>query len=689
MSIYSEIKKYLLFLVGFFCLVLVSHIVVLYFYSDAIEYPLPGGTVNIGIMGEKPTLNVLNFDTKIENDPNDTVLRFVYRGLLRFSPTDKKIVSDLANCDIENFPTVRCTLGQNAIWNDGTPITKNDVLKTYTTFKEAALNDYTKAQLSALDISENEESVVFRFKTRDITALQALFVPIIREKDFSEWWNGDINESLSFSGPYIFTSKENQKKSIFLARNPYYTHTNRPYFFDQVRFGFGAKNSEIYKVITPDIVLSNSNTEWKNTQWNSYIRPTFYGAFINTVRVPSGLRRSLYQDILGSIEVKDPAIMPEENIFLGDIPNSTRTAKESSFFQSVSTLGYSYGWTFQAPENKPTTNPKKPLSYITSPGTESPLFVWDGTINIRWTAPSGTTKIIINDYTLRNFVAKKRSFVYTAKREFTNLALGQNIYRVSFYGGTKLLAEESVTIYHDTDTTALEKMKKTWEQENTTTPAPTPVVQPTNLDPKKLYNREWNPFSLKIIVQSNTPYLSKIADEVKKKVEELWGEVLIENTSISDIKSNIGNPDFSYDIVLSGVNLGLFYYNVTPFLHSNQIKNGYNMSQIKDTALDTLLSRLTDRLYYSNPDKLRDLQTNIQKILEREFIVYTFGSPYEFIGTKSTIRGIKIPEFLTGREMLIDIMSRWYFKEGYKLSAEPKSIIWFFAWLKNELFSST
>jgi hypothetical protein len=79
MSIYSEIKKYLLFLVGFFCLLLVGHIVVLYFYSDAIEYPLPGGTVNVGILGEKPTLNALNFDTKIENDPNDTVLRFVYR----------------------------------------------------------------------------------------------------------------------------------------------------------------------------------------------------------------------------------------------------------------------------------------------------------------------------------------------------------------------------------------------------------------------------------------------------------------------------------------------------------------------------------------------------------------------------------------------------------------------------------
>lgn len=144
MSIYSEIKKYLLFLVGFFCLLLLGHIVVLYLYSDALEYPLPGGTVNVGILGEKPTLNVLNFDTKIENDPNDTVLRFVYRGLLRFSITEKKIVSDLANCDIDNFPTIQCKLNQNALWSDGTNMTNADIVATYTLFKEKALNEYTK-----------------------------------------------------------------------------------------------------------------------------------------------------------------------------------------------------------------------------------------------------------------------------------------------------------------------------------------------------------------------------------------------------------------------------------------------------------------------------------------------------------------------------------------------------------------
>lgn len=50
MSLYSEIKKYLLYLVGFFCLLLGVHFVVLYLYQDAIRFPVQGGTMNIGVI---------------------------------------------------------------------------------------------------------------------------------------------------------------------------------------------------------------------------------------------------------------------------------------------------------------------------------------------------------------------------------------------------------------------------------------------------------------------------------------------------------------------------------------------------------------------------------------------------------------------------------------------------------------
>lgn len=301
------------------------------------------------------------------------------------------------------------------------------------------------------------------------------------------------------------------------------------------------------------MLLTDNTLKIKNNQLHKYIRPVFYGAFMNASTLPVNLRKSMFYDILSSIDTKDETIMPEENIFLGDIPNSSRTAGENAFFQTVFSLGYSFGGTFQAPENKPQPSPKTPLKYITSPGNVSPLFVSTGTIIIGGTAPSGTTKVIVNDYTLRNFSSRKRAFTYTAKKEFGNLVTGQNTYRASFYAGSKLLAEEAVIIYHSTDTTELGKMNSDWDKAHT--PAPVPVVIPKDLDPKKLYSHDGKLLTFRIIVQSENPYLSRIALAAAEKLREFGTEVSVRELSIADIKKNLIDPNFSYDIIFTGVDL--------------------------------------------------------------------------------------------------------------------------------------
>lgn len=160
---------------------------VLYLYRDAIRYPIAGGTINIGVVGDTPSLDVLSVDTKIENDTNDMVLRFLYRGIARYSLEEKKIVGDLANCDLDSFPSVRCTLNQDAFWNDGATITTEDILATYELFRENARNEATKTRLSVVDISEDKGDIVFRFRSNDITTLDVLFLPILRKKDMGRF----------------------------------------------------------------------------------------------------------------------------------------------------------------------------------------------------------------------------------------------------------------------------------------------------------------------------------------------------------------------------------------------------------------------------------------------------------------------------------------------------------------------
>ncbi len=183
MSVYSEIKKYLFYLVGFFCLALSAHIVLLYLYSDAQTYAINGGTINIGIIGKKPAIDILSIDTKVDNNNNDTLLHFLYRGLLRYSNEEKKIVSDLTKCSIETFPTVRCTLEKDVSWSDGTNITIDDIISTYEFFKENAKNENTKSRLETLEVQEDKGDAVFLFKSKDATTLDLLFLPILNKKD--------------------------------------------------------------------------------------------------------------------------------------------------------------------------------------------------------------------------------------------------------------------------------------------------------------------------------------------------------------------------------------------------------------------------------------------------------------------------------------------------------------------------
>lgn len=99
--------------------------------------------------------------------------------------------------------------------------------------------------------------------------------------------------------------------------------------------------------------------------------------------------------------------------------------------------------------------------------------------------------------------------------------------------------------------------------------------------------------------------------------------------SPTDLTKIVSEQNTPYDIVLTNTHLGLFHYDVFPFFHSSQIKNGLNIARIRNASLDSSLEKLTDRLYYNAPDRLRSLQTEIQKILDNESIFFPLGTPQE------------------------------------------------------------
>lgn len=75
------------------------------------------------------------------------------------------------------------------------------------------------------------------------------------------------------------------------------------------------------------------------------------------------------------------------------------------------------------------------------------------------------------------------------------------------------------------------------------------------------------------------------------------------------------------------------------------------------------MEKLIDRLYYSAPDKLRAVETEIQKILDAESVFFPIGTPEESWYIKNYVLGIRPQSFFPGKEMVFNLLSKSYFKE--------------------------
>lgn len=181
----------------------------------------------------------------------------------------------------------------------------------------------------------------------------------------------------------------------------------------------------------------------------------------------------------------------------------------------------------------------------------TPLFMTEAETEITGKTPEGTTRVTVNNYALKGFNARTKQFSYRVKKEFNNLVLGENLYRVIFYAGNKQIGEETLTIYHHTIAEELAQIKTEWKQKNTPKVIPKPVVIDPTLDPKKLYARNGKPMTMKIIVQSDIPYLAEMGEKISTKLMDLGVTTEIQSISMADLQKNIQNPAFSYDIILT------------------------------------------------------------------------------------------------------------------------------------------
>ena len=143
-----KLKKYLFLISILFLVLSLTHLLYLFLYNDSKLVPIKWGTISEWLIWSFPSLNPL----KISNWNNKYITHLLYRSLLKYDSKENKIISDLANCDINN-------LKDNIYWSDWNPITTEDVISTYNLIKNSWVNKVSSSLLENTTIKKNNNTI--------------------------------------------------------------------------------------------------------------------------------------------------------------------------------------------------------------------------------------------------------------------------------------------------------------------------------------------------------------------------------------------------------------------------------------------------------------------------------------------------------------------------------------------------
>lgn len=703
MSIYQTIKKYFLFLSVFFVFAISTHLVFLYLFEDSVRSPEEGGTVNVGIIGTVPNLNPAAYGT----DPvGDYLLRFLSRWLLRYNVETKQMEGDLANCNLgKNFSEIKCYVKNDAVWSDGTPITKEDILATYDMLQDTDTNKTAKKLLDNITIDDQGEYIQFSGKA-DVLVLDMLLYPIVQKGVVEKIKNStySIGDTLS-SGPYIFEKRESDEKTnterVSFIRNEK-SKKEGTYIGRYVFRFFHDKNELIANKDSLNIILPNNTIDTiASPRFDAYrfIFPEYISLFLNADKIGPQLRNTL----LGALSKVQFSSLDEQsgrvlkNPFFTDesiLPTDFDGTKIEALMKSI---GYFKKEALANELTKAKAETKIPSettsAYFTSPSNKKYSVTKETDILISGNTPDGVTWVYINDYRLKTFSPKEKKFYYRAKTDIGTLKNGVNTYALAFEVGGKKVPKESITIFLATtpeeadakekeygakiasekNNTIAQEQKQTEEKQ-----ALSKKIEP--LDPVYYYDKNFKKFTLNFVYTKQTPYMERLADEIATHVRALGIDVQITPLATEDLQPIISKGEKQYSMLLTGINLWLFDYNIFPFLHSWQAEKGFNFAKLKNITLDILLERLKSSQL--NSESLKFIQTQILDILRKENVFVPLYSPYNTLFIDKNIKQVKQVPVLPYSSSLYDIGENMYLKEKLTIKFKGKSFNGMLDWLK-------
>src|SRR5581483_8799299 len=148
-------------------------------YLDATkQVPALGGTYIEGVVGQPRFINPVYGET---NDTDRTLIDLVYSGLMTYD-SQGKIVKDLADSYTvsDDGKTYDFQLKKTAVWQDGKPLTADDVVFTIKTLQNSDYKSPLRANWIDVDVEKiSDSSVRFLLKSPYNAFLENCTVKII------------------------------------------------------------------------------------------------------------------------------------------------------------------------------------------------------------------------------------------------------------------------------------------------------------------------------------------------------------------------------------------------------------------------------------------------------------------------------------------------------------------------------
>jgi len=290
---YSFSKKEWRFFIGFLVVLLLSTILILgsinkYFL---VEVPLRGGSISIGIVGVPRFINPILANSQADLD----LISLIYSGLTRKSSNGELILDLAEKYEIsENGLIYTFTLKDNLYFQDGKPITVDDILFTINKVRDSVIESPHKVHWSGVSLEKiDEKTVRFTLKQPYASFLENTTIGIMP----AHLWNNtplelnNANTNPIGGGPYMISSVSKQSSGIvdhyklipfkkFVLGEPYIKNINLHFYQNEEDLVKAFENKKLDQIsfITP---LNAEILKKQGYQIESSVLPRVFGLFFN------------------------------------------------------------------------------------------------------------------------------------------------------------------------------------------------------------------------------------------------------------------------------------------------------------------------------------------------------------------------------------------------------------------------